>query len=145
MKTKTKTDYGQCTEKEPYESGLWASYQRPRCPRPATAYDGLCGPHRTGQKRSDAARARYEAEAAQHRRERAQADYAKSWRAEHPEQVWATPWLCPLCLYTVQETVAQAGMRLQWLINDHQLMHGQSWTAYQEAAGQGAERRETEG
>lgn len=63
----------------------------------------------------------------------AQSAYVAAWRADHADQLWAPPWLCPLCGYTVQETVAQADMRLQWLIEDHQYQHQQDWPAYEQA------------
>lgn len=63
-------------------------------------------------------------------REAAQATYVREWREAHPSWMVADPWRCPLCNYTVQESVAQAEIRLPGLIEDHKFQHGQDWERY---------------
>lgn len=128
-------DYGQCTEDGPYSGGGNWIATRSRCPRPATSDDGLCGPHRTGRRRSDASRARWDAE-------RAQAEYVRRWRREYPGCVTAATWACPLCAAVVQ---TQRPERHASNIHMHQSMHGDHWTAYLAAGAAEAREGGTDG
>jgi hypothetical protein len=67
-----------------------------------------------------------------------QAAYVERWRAEHPDDVFDPPWICPLCGQAVQRWATyyrfdHAAAVQRW-IDYHTRDHGDDWRAYEAAA-----------
>lgn len=66
---------------------------------------------------------------------RAQSDYVRKWRAEHPDEVYAAPWMCPLCNEAIQNLRTSA---YYGLYEHHKNDHGADWLAYEAASSEPA-------
>jgi hypothetical protein len=89
-----------------------------RCPRDATADDGLCNRHRAADRTSDL-----------HRRRRDQAEFAYRWQQAHPDELRPVVWPCPLCREPLPWPDDETAT---WLLmtRTHVATHGADWTAY---------------
>ena len=61
----------------------------------------------------------------------AQAEYVRQWQERYWFDVFAVPWLCPLCNQAVQAlTIGHPSAAVE----EHQQMHGDDWARYQALA-----------
>jgi len=114
-----------CSEYQRKSTGFFPE----RCRFRANGDDGLCGRHRAGQrKRQENERKhneRWSARDRQWRVLRAQERVVNEWREAHPDQVYAEPWMCPLCNEAIQMLADQDGAIVR-----HQQEHGEDWQRY---------------
>lgn len=102
---------------------------RRRGPYGGLHYYAECSCGYRGGPRDDHASA--ERDGSAHEQRERQAEFVKAWRAEHYDEVYTTPVLCPLCNFALQ---SNAGGNYR-LVEDHTDEHGQDYRDYM-AAGQ---------